>query len=93
MESLLYTSGDHLIPLILERWDISKGECLNIMALKTGYGGVYSAIQDESFRIQSLFQVKHRPTSIFKFFRYNIYITGSHFGRRFTNIAKMEGGN
>ena len=49
-----------------------------------GLTGVYSAVQDE--RIQYLLQVKHRQTSIFN-------ITGSHFGKRFTNIAKMEGGN
>ena len=42
--------------------------------------------------MQSLLQAKHRQTSIIKCFRYNLYITGSHFGERYTNIAKMEGG-
>ena len=27
-------------PKILEWWDISKGACFNIMALKTGYEGI-----------------------------------------------------
>ena len=30
--------------------------------------------------MQSLLQAKHRQTSIIKCFRYNLYITGSHYG-------------
>ena len=43
--------------------------------------------------MKSLFQAKYRQTLIIKCFRYNLFITGSHFGERFTNIAKMGGGN
>ena len=43
--------------------------------------------------MQSLLQAKHRQTSITKCFRYSFYITGSHFGERFTDIAKIGGGN
>ena len=38
--------------------------------------------------MKSLLQAKYRQTLIIKCFRYNLYITGSHFGERFTNIAK-----
>ena len=42
--------------------------------------------------MQSLLQAKHRQTSNIKGVRHNLYITGSHFGEWFTNIAKMGGG-
>ena len=50
--------------------------------------GVYSEIQEESFRMQSLLQAKHRQTSIIRCFKYNLNIAGSHFGEWYTNIAK-----
>ena len=40
----------------------------------------------------SLFYKQDRQISIIKFFRYNLYITGSHFGERFTNVAQYGGG-
>ena len=42
--------------------------------------------------MKSLLQAKYRLTLIIKCFRYNLYIIGSHFGERFTNIAKMAMG-
>ena len=42
--------------------------------------------------MKSLLQAKYRQTLIIKCFRYNLYITCSHFGERFTYIAKMGGG-
>ena len=52
-----------------------KGHALTLWPLKQG--------------MKCLLQVKYRQTLIIKCFRYNLYITGSHFGQQFTNIAKM----
>ena len=64
-----------------------------------GGGGGYSDWKSElrmvfilQYKVPSLLQEKHRQTSIMKCFRCNLYITGSHFGERFTKIVKMGGG-
>ena len=43
--------------------------------------------------MKSLLQAKYRQTLIINCFRHNLYVTGSHFGERLANIAKMGGGN
>ena len=69
-------------PHTLKLWSSGtslKGHALTLWPLKQG--------------MKSLLQAKYRPTLIIKCFRYNLYITGSHFRERFTNIAKIGGGN